>query len=160
MLLALVSRSAAVLWFGLMAGFFFAYSATVMNALAVADARVALTTMQAINAHVQNPAFQLAFWGALAAAIVALTLALARPQKGRGLITAAALVYGIGVFAVTAWGNVPLNRALALIDPASAEAPAAMLAYVRDWTGLNHVRTGAAIAAFGLALLALIRRET
>ena len=57
-------RFAATLFFGTMAGFFFAYSATVSPGLSDADPDVALRAMQAVNASVRNPAFGFAFWGA------------------------------------------------------------------------------------------------
>ena len=51
---ATVSRSAATLWVGVMAGFFYAFSAVVMPGLSAADPAVAIEAMQAINAAVRN----------------------------------------------------------------------------------------------------------
>jgi uncharacterized membrane protein len=52
---------------GLMAGFFFAFSACVMNALARLPAAQGITAMQSINVTVINPLFGLAFFGTAAA---------------------------------------------------------------------------------------------
>ena len=67
-----------------------------------------------------------------------------------------ALTYVAGAFMVTVLGNVPPNRALALVDPRSAEAGKAVAEYLRDRTLLNHLRTGASLAASALAAWSLV----
>jgi uncharacterized membrane protein len=51
--------------------------------------------------------------------------------------------------------NVPLNNALAVVDPASADAASLWSRYVSSWTAWNHVRTVAALAAAASFTLAL-----
>jgi uncharacterized membrane protein len=51
--------------------------------------------------------------------------------------------------------NVPLNNALAAVDPASSEGAAVWADYLRTWTNWNHVRTLAALAASGAFIFAL-----
>jgi uncharacterized membrane protein len=146
------------LWFGLMAGFFFAYSATVMPGLAGPSPQNGMAAMQAINDAVANPFFASGFWVALAlAAVGALISLIVRPEGWAFLLLGCAL-YGLGVFITTGAGNVPLNRALAVLDPASAEGLAAWARYQADWTQLNHVRMAAAFCAAGLVLIPLLRR--
>jgi uncharacterized membrane protein len=54
--------------------------------------------------------------------------------------------------------NVPLNNQLAAMDANAAASTDVWLAYVRDWTIWNHVRTVAAlIAALILGASALAR---
>jgi uncharacterized membrane protein len=52
--------------------------------------------------------------------------------------------------------NVPLNNALAAVDPASGEGAAVWADYLRTWTNWNHVRGLAALAASGAFIFALI----
>lgn len=143
---------AGVLWFGAMAGFFWSFSAVVMPGLDRADPAVAITAMQDINVAVRNPLFGVGFFGAalIAAALVVRSAFMAR--FAGAVNAAAALVYLAGVLGTTALGNVPLNEALAAVDPTAGSAAAAMADYLRDWTDLNHVRTAAALVATAMLL--------
>jgi uncharacterized membrane protein len=52
--------------------------------------------------------------------------------------------------------NVPLNNALAAVDPASAEGAKLWATYLRDWTNWNTVRMIASIAASAALMKALV----
>ena len=70
---------------------------------------------------------------------------------------AGGVIYVLGMFVVTVAFNVPLNDALAAVEPSSVEAEELWTRYLRDWTIWNHVRTLAsmiALAAFVFALCA------
>jgi len=63
----------------------------------------------------------------------------------------------VGTVLVTIVRNVPMNDALAGVDPDSADGAAEWARYVTSWTARNTVRTVTAIAAavmFSLALMA------
>lgn len=64
-------------------------------------------------------------------------------------------LYVIGMFVVTMVFNVPLNNALAALQPSAPEAGAVWAAYLKDWTFWNHVRTVASVVASGLFVAAL-----
>ncbi|MGG7567217.1 anthrone oxygenase family protein [Rhodovulum sp. DZ06] len=142
-----------ILSLGLMAGFFFAWSFSGANGLARVPAAVYVEAMQAINEAVRNAWFGAAFFGAipLGALAVAAGGRAARPWL------AAALALYLGAFAVTALGNVPMNREMALWDPAAP--PVDVAAFLARWTWLNHLRLGLSLAGFALALPALWRQE-
>ena len=79
------------------------------------------------------------------------------------------MLYLVGTILVTIIFNVPLNDALAAVDPATAHASDLWTTYVKSWTAWNHVRTGMALAAaasFTVALchasspFALVRSKT
>lgn len=147
------------LWFALMAGFFFAFSAVVMPGLDRLPPAEAASVMQTINATVANPLFAFGFWGAVALAMVALATALIGRASGWPWLMAAAGCYLAGVLAVTAAGNVPLNRELSVI--AGPEAlRAAWPDYSADWGWLNALRMIAALVAAALALRALAPRDS
>ena len=63
-----------------------------------------------------------------------------------------------GMFVSTMIFNVPLNDALAAVDPASTEGAALWARYVSDWTFWNHVRTIASTASFALFILSITTR--
>lgn len=130
----------------LTAGIFFAFSTFVMQALAQQPAASGIATMQSINITVINPWFLTAFFGpAVACALLAIS-ALGRWQRGFYLLLGS-LLYWIGTIGITVAGNIPLNDALAVVSPNSAEGAQLWDKYLTDWTLWNHVRTAAALLA-------------
>lgn len=141
---------------GLLAGFFYAYSNSVMWGLDGSAPAAAIDAMQGINRTVRNPLFAVSFFGAPVATTVAAAFLWRRDGAGLGLAAVLALAFCLASVGVTAVVNVPMNEALAGIDVATADAPAVWADYAERWTFWNHVRFGAALAAFALmALLAL-----
>jgi uncharacterized membrane protein len=65
------------------------------------------------------------------------------------------LLYLIGTIGVTMVFNVPLNDALAIAKPDSAEGASLWAQYLTNWTFWNHVRTIAAFVAAALFSIAL-----
>jgi uncharacterized membrane protein len=139
---------AAALGSGLAAGFFFAFSATVMAALEKIPAPQGIAAMQSINVVVLNPWFFSVFFGTAALCLVAIVASALRWNDPRALYwLAGGAVYLVGTIGVTMVCNVPRNNALAALSPASVEAGALWLKYVPTWTAWNHVRTIAALVA-------------
>jgi len=140
----------------LTAGIFFAFSTFVMQALGQQTAAAGIAAMQAINITVINPWFMLVFFGPGIAGI-GLTLTtfrqLAQPSSLFWL--AGTVIYIVGTIGVTIAGNVPLNDALAVVNPDSAAGATLWARYLTDWTFWNHVRTVAAAVAAVLFTLAL-----
>ena len=142
---------------GLVAGIFFAFSSFVMAALGRIPAESGIAAMQSINITVINPGFMLPFLGT---GLVCLALAGGAyfwwgDMSGK-LILAASLIYIVGCVGVTMVCNVPLNDALAVVEPATQEAATVWSRFLSDWTVWNHVRTAASLVsaiAFTIALL-------
>lgn len=65
----------------------------------------------------------------------------------RALIVTGSLAYLLGVFAVTAAGNIPMNTRLVAMDGKLCETAAYWPHYARRWARLNHVRTAASFLA-------------
>jgi uncharacterized membrane protein len=70
-------------------------------------------------------------------------------------LLAGTLLYLVGTILVTIIFNVPLNDALAAVDPTTADASGFWTTYVKSWTAWNHVRTVAALAAAASFITAL-----
>jgi uncharacterized membrane protein len=142
---------AAMVALALVTGLIYTFSVAVMPALADADDRTFVATMQRFN---DNPVFQLTFTVALV--LTALAAVLLR-RHGPGVAvrwTVAALVlYGI-VVAVTFGIHIPLNDD---IDQANLARVADVRDDVEDpWVAWNIVRTvlsTAAVAALARALI-------
>ena len=135
---------------GVMAGIYFAFSIFVMKALGTIPRPAGIAAMQSINeVIVASPFLPLFMLTSL------LSLALAGwsighwEQPGSAALLAAGALYFVGMFLCTVAFNVPLNNALAAVDPASAEAATLWSRYLRDWTLWNHVRTVASTVACG-----------
>ncbi len=142
---------------GLMGGLFFAFSNFVMRALGRQPAPQAIAVMQAINVTVLNPLFLLLFLGVglvgLALAAVAL---LQWHLPAAPLLLAGGLCYPLGTLLVTIACNVPLNNALARVEPESAAGAQRWVSYQRRWTAWNHLRSVAALAGAALLTAALL----
>ena len=146
----------AVISSALSAGIFFAFSTFVMRALALQPSASGIATMQSINITVFNPWFYSAFFGPAVACVALAVVALRHwGQPGAVYLLIGSLLYLIGTIGVTGLGNVPLNDALAVMQPTSAEGAQLWNRYLSDWTLWNHVRTVAAFLAAALFTFAL-----
>lgn len=137
-------------------GVFYAFSSFVMKALRQLPPAQGIAAMQSINIVVINRSFLGAFMGTAALSLAMAIIAFRDWETvPAGFLMAAALLYLLGTFVVTAVGNVPLNNQLAEVRQASAEAEALWENYLSRWTKLNTLRTIAAIAAAMMYALAL-----
>jgi uncharacterized membrane protein len=144
---------------GLMAGVFFAFSAFVMSALARLQPTQGISAMQSINIAVINPLFMVVFLGtAVACLFLAVSSLLRWHQPGAAFLLAGSLFYLVGTFLVTVVFNVPLNDALAKVDPGNPESANLWASYVNHWTAWNHIRTAAVLAAAASFTIALCHR--
>ena len=160
-LLRSASLTGAVLTTGLIAGFFYAYAASVNRGLAQLDDAAYIAAMQSISATVRNGLFALSFFGAA----VFLLLATAAHARGRSPrlvpIAAAAALYVLGGLVLTFAASVPLNDQLAAVDlDAGSQALAQARAdYEATWNAWNAARTVASTAALGCLVWALRRPD-
>lgn len=138
---------ASALGCGLIGGVFFTFSNFVMPALVRLSPAQGTAAMQAINVTVLNPGFLGAFVGTALLSVAGIVVGLFNGGPADPALIAGGLLYVVGTFAVTARGNVPLNNALAELEPDGADASAAWTDYVGRWTFWNHVRTAAALLA-------------
>ena len=153
-----------LLWFsalgcGLLAGLYFAFSTFIMTALGQIGQVPGIAALNAINAVIQRSLFMPFFLGTTLIGLALAVLALGRwGEPGAWMMLAAGVIYVLGMFVCTMVFNVPLNNALAAVDPASAEAAAVWARYLADWTFWNHVRTLACLAACALYIAAIAAR--
>ena len=141
---------------GLVAGVFFAFSTFVMKALGKLPPAHAVAAMQSINVVVLNPWFLTLLVGSAAGCLALLLAGLTRAQDPRAPYwLAGSLLYLGGTFVETRIVHVPRNDELASVAPESPEAAKLWSSYRPSWTGWNHVRTIAALAAAAAFTLAL-----
>lgn len=149
---------AGLLGSGIMAGTFFAFSSFIMPALSRVATDQGLPSMQSINVAVIRPSFLGTFFGnAILCIGVGILAAKQWDLPGAPLFAAGAALYFFGTFVVTVAGNVPLNDALEAVDAGDPAAGERWIAYVRDWTRWNHLRTAAALLSTACFALGLAR---
>jgi uncharacterized membrane protein len=153
-----------LLWFcaigcGLLGGLYFAFSTFVMTSLGRIGQVAGISAMNAINVDIVRSPFIPIFFGTTLASAALAGLAIFRwGEPGALAMMAGGIIYVLGMFVVTVVFNVPLNNALAAVDPASADAASLWARYLKDWTFWNHVRTIACIAAGALFIAAIAAR--
>lgn len=127
---------------GIVAGVFFAFSSFVMPALGSISPESGISAMQAINTMAVNPKFMLCFMGATLFSTTLFAYGFMRwSEAGSAWLIVGSACYLFGCFIVTATANVPLNDALAHVDPHAVDAAVDWQRYIHEWTQWNHVRT-------------------
>jgi uncharacterized membrane protein len=153
-----------LLWFsaigcGLLAGIYFAFSTFIMTALGRIAQPSGTMAMNAINVVIVQSLFMPLFIGTtLSSLVLAITAVLRWGQPGASAMLVGGVLYVIGMFVCTAVIHVPMNDALAAVDPASSEAASLCARYLTDWTLWNHVRTVSSTLAFALFIWAIAAR--
>lgn len=145
--LGLAAR-AGLVGVALIGGSLFAFSAFIMAALRRLPDAEGVRIMQEINRTVFTPWFMVPFFGTAVLSLGAVVAALGNTDRGWWLpLLSAGLLYGIGVFGVTAFGNVPLNNKLAGMEASDASAAAFWRRYGVVWTRWNHSRVVASVGS-------------
>jgi uncharacterized membrane protein len=122
----------------------------------VKSAAQAIAAFQSINLVVINPVFMTALFGTGVACAAWLLYAVTQSHGAASAsLIGASLSYLLGTIVVTMVCNVPLNDALAAMDPDSGSAATFWVASGRQWTAWNHVRTISGIVAAALFLIAM-----
>lgn len=145
----------ALLGSGLVAGVFFAFSSFVMKALERLKPPEGIAAMQSINITVINPLFMTALFGTGVICLFLVVDTLLKWHQSNLALLVGSTIYLVGTVLVTILFNVPLNDALAKIEPSSIEGASLWTRYLNDWTIWNHVRTVAALVtttAFAIVL--------
>lgn len=146
-----------ILMTGIMAGVYFAFSVFIMQSLSELPSLQAAQVMNKINDVIVNTLFLPVFFGSTLWYGGLVVWSLADWQFERSiLVITAAMIYILGMFVVTAFGNVPLNNRL----KSSAEDDSRLIRfwdeYLRRWTRLNHLRMLSCIAACAVLTIAQI----
>ncbi len=145
----------ATILVGLSAGLFYAWLVSVIPGTRKIVDITYLETMQSINKEILNPAFYVIFMGS---PIIMIISVIQQYKYGAPfwLLLAATVVYLIGTFGVTIFGNVPLNdalEALNLSELTDVDIIDFRRSYERKWNRWHWVRTVFSVASFILMLM-------
>jgi uncharacterized membrane protein len=144
----------------LIAGLFYAYSCSVNPGLGKLSDKEYINAMNSINVAILNPVFFTSFMGTLILLSLSAYLNYTPGFNTRFiLLFIAALVYAIGVFGVTMFGNVPLNDALANFNATTAstkEMADHRMMFEGPWNFLHNIRTIANIISLILVIISCL----
>jgi uncharacterized membrane protein len=144
-----------------MAGVYFAFSTFIMTALERIGHERGIATMNSINVSILRSLFMPLFLGTTLASAILASIGFTRLNApGATPMVMGGIIYVVGMFVCTMLLNVPLNNALAAVDPASEAASAAWTRYRKEWTFWNHVRTLASCIAGALFILSIHTSQT
>ncbi len=142
----------------LVGGVFQSFSDFVMKGLITAEPPGGMASMQQLNRTVYRSVFLVTFLAMVPAVIgFAFYAWFELSGSARALIVAAAVIYLLLVFAVTAAGNVPMNKVLDGLAHTSEEGLAYWSTYGRVWTRWNHLRTLGCVGTSVCLLLASVQ---
>ena len=148
----------AVVLTGLSAGFFYAWSVSVIPGTQKIVNSAYLETMQSINRAILNPAFFLIFFGSILFLSIGSVYQFHTSKTIFWFMSTASALYLIGTVGVTALGNVPLNNQLDALK-LNELSPKKLLEfrdfYENKWNRLHLIRTIFAVGAFLLSVLAV-----
>lgn len=141
---------------GLMAGIYFAFSAFIMKSLNQLPDLQAAQAMNKINDVIVNTIFLPVFFGSTLWYAGLIVWVVADWQGSHsGLFVLAALIYIVGMFFVTAFGNVPLNNKLKEMARSDYSLVVYWDEYQSTWTQLNHIRSLSCIASCAVLTIGL-----
>lgn len=153
----------SILLSGLIAGLLFSYSCSVNIGLKTLSDNEYVKAMQSINVAIQNPYFFIPFMGLLLVLPIATYLNYKHQiDTSFYLLLFASLIYVIGVFGITMFGNVPLNESLAKfsISTGNINSISQMRqSFEKSWNSYHSIRTIASIFSFILTILSIIKSK-
>ncbi len=151
-----------VLLNALSTGFFFAWSVSVILGTKKVGHLTYLETMQSINREILNLMFFIVFFGSLIT-LVLTTYLQSNNKTVFVLVMASTIIYLIGTFGVTVFGNVPLNNeleALNIIKLNLIELKDFRTYYENTWNQFHGIRTISSIVSFCLLLTSIFIQKT
>lgn len=153
---ARISAFTGLMLAGAIFGFFYAWVSSTMWGLDKLPAPTAIAAMQAMNASVRNWVFAPAFFGTGPMMLIAaLLLWRAGWRRAATAFALGGAIYLLGGMVLTLQINVPMNEALALVDPQAPGAGQIWARYSQDWQFWNQTRTvfsGIALLLAGMGL--------
>lgn len=140
--------AAAAILNAIVAGVFLTFSDFVMKSLSAAPPATGVQTMQLINRRVYKSVFLVLLLGMAPVSVALALLGLPTlPQAASHWLILGAMLYVIGVLAVTMVCNVPMNKQLDRMVNGAADTNRYWATYLSRWTLWNHLRTAASGAA-------------
>ena len=143
---------------GLMAGIFFTWSNAVKPGIGKLNDLDYLSALQSMNRVILNSLFLIVFIGAIIS-VALVPVFHFHPKNIFWLLILIVIIYWVGVFSVTVFGNIPLNeildkRNLSIMNPND-------LSLLRDsienrWNNFNLIRSISSAISFLLLIISFV----
>ncbi len=145
----------AIIFTGIMAGFFYAYTFNVNLAMSLVDGETYATVQSLFNENVRHVGFFAFFFGSAAISLGA-TIVHARQWKSPTfwLLASATIIYIGGIIIFTRQVNLPLNYYTESWDPTNL--PLDWEATRDAWNRANAFRVGTSLTSFALCIMAMM----
>ncbi|TDE17622.1 anthrone oxygenase family protein [Dyadobacter psychrotolerans] len=147
----------------LIAGLFYAWSCSVMVGMAQLPSPEFIKAMKVFNEAIQNPLFFASFMGTAILLPVCTYLHYDAPVPQRFWFLLVATVFYLGgTFAVTIFGNIPLNDMLASFDQQSASQhviDSKRAAFELSWNRLNNIRAVSSVISVIMVIMACLSHK-
>ena len=155
-----ITLALAILFTGLMAGVFFTWSNAVKPGIGKLSDLEYLKALQSMNRVILNSLFLIVFIGTIiSVALVPVFHFHFYPKNIFWLLILIVIIYLVGVFSVTVFGNIPLNeildkRNLSVMNPND-------LSLLRDsienrWNNFNLIRSISSAVSFLLLIISYV----
>ena len=136
-------------------GVFYGFSSFIMRGLRQLPPASGAAAMQQINVAAVRPGLMAALFGTAAACLaLAIWTGVRGPSQRTVAVVSGSVLYLVGAVGVTAAFNVPLNDALAAVEPNAPGIEAIWQDYLRRWSSGNHMRAISCLAAAALYIWA------
>lgn len=150
----------AIFLTGIMAGIFFTWSNAVKPGIGKLSDLEYLNALQSMNRVILNGAFLIVFVGAIiAVALVPLFHFHLYPKNIFWLFICILLIYWIGVFGITVFGNIPLNEILdkTNLESITLEEIKALRSTIENkWNNFNLIRSISSGITFLLLIFSIL----
>ena len=152
--------ASAILSTGLMAGIFFTWSNAVKPGIGKLNDIEYLKALQSMNRVILNIQFKIVFFiSIISVALVPVLNFDLYPNSIFWIFIFILVIYWVGAFGVTLFGNIPINEKLDKINLKSVSSQKIKLlreSIESNWNNLNLIRTISSFIAFLLLILSLI----
>ena len=154
----LIVLIAGIVLTGLTAGLCFTWSNAITPGIGRLNDLGYLQAFQQMNRAIINPTFVVVFFGPVLLHIINVILFRSAPRELLILLIASGVLYIVGLFLVTIFGNVPLNEILDKTDLITASA--GELSELRErfearWNSLHLTRTITTLLSFIMLTISL-----
>jgi len=150
----------AILFTGLMAGVFFTWSNAVKPGIGKLSDLEYLRALQSMNRVILNNTFRIIFIGAILAVIlVPIFYFNLYPKNIFWLFISAFIIYWVGAFGITIFGNIPLNEILneTILETLSLEQLKSLRTTIEvKWNNLNLIRAISSGLTFVLLIFSFL----
>lgn len=147
-----------VLGTALNAGIFYAFSSFVMPGFGRLSAERGVAAMQSVNITAVRAPFMAVLLGTALVGVVLIVCALSSIGSRHCLfLLVGAVLYLVSPIVLTIVLHVPLNDALAMLDPTAEGAAEQWADYQSSWNAWNHLRWISPLVASALFTTALLR---